>query len=448
MRIRTVRHEDYQVLEKTEIRQLYNVAKKNLRVGFEIEMNYPDIEEEDNARKVLELIQKEFEEKHGFTMSIGKGTMSKKKIKKIYFGRYSNEKLELPVEVEVDGYKEHFLVPYGYEDDSVFIELVASPLTPDIKVIEQSLKTINDIVTKIDMYLIPDCLRNCGLHQTVVFEHLVVKFPQAVVANVIQIVRAFMGGLFYLLSAGNNEKPTRSLAYRNFNPSVWRSGLVSTRHALVFPKGTVNEEIEKTEYWGIEFRYPDGTLSHVLAAAQAVVNTAIVLKAIKLSEYGVVEISNEHYRKNREAILDFQTNNQERESSKRSQFQAYLKSNALDLMKFIGVEILDLDEKAYKVLEKLHEKPLWQRTGVEDYGDREFYKNVDKELLEEKADVDELVKRLEKIMILETAGSKEMRNTKRRLARRLGVRFSELTKLLETNGYVWSERLKRFVMNE
>jgi hypothetical protein len=198
VRIKIEPHRDYPCLKPDEATALFDTAKPLLRVGFEIEFNATDDFDDDPdenrmstsmVNEVLATIQGKFETKYGFTMAIGKDGMNKKKLKRVFSD--GNTRIEVPLEIDIDGYLEHLPVPYGYYDGSTPVELVTSPVEPSTEAVCDIFSKVYDVVESIDhVPLMPNCHRDCGLHQTVVFEHLKPKFPEIVVANTIQITYA------------------------------------------------------------------------------------------------------------------------------------------------------------------------------------------------------------------------------------------------------------------
>lgn len=441
IKIKIAEHQNYKKLSQEETISLYQEAKHSLKVGYEIEMNYSNSQDNSpmNNEILLEKLQKAFKERYGFEMAIGKGNKNRKILKRVFTDNLNN-KIDIPLAVEVDGYQEHLLIPYGYIDGSVPIELVSSPVSPTINSIKNLMEKIHRVVEEVKPDLIPNCLNNCGLHQTIVFDHLTNHLPDVVVANAIQIIRAFTSGLFYLLSSGTEERPSRSLEFRNFNRSVWKTDIsYSNKYGLVYPRYKSYEG--KPKCWGIEFRYPDGTLSNVLASVMGVINSAVVLKAIKLSQYGVIEIPNDSYRKNK-AIVN------ELIYEKLSKSESKAKENAVELLNFLDLEILELDKSAYAILKKLKNKPVWKRIKSEGMMAREIYKKIDQQLLKPSLDDNPLSQQLSQLIILDNSKKTDMRNTTRRLAKKLKMKYAETTELISKNNFLWSNQMEKYVLVE
>lgn len=441
IKLKIAEHNDYKKLGKEKAISLYQEAKHSLKVGYEIEMNYSNNQDnnEANNENLLKELQKAFKKRYGFEMAIGKGKKAKKILKRVFTDNLNN-KIDIPLTIEVDGYQEHLLIPYGYVDGSVPIELVSSPVYPTISSIKGLMDKVHKVVEEVEPDLIPNCLNNCGLHQTVVFEHLATHFPDVVVANTIQIIRTFTSGFFYLLSSGTAEKPSRDLNYRNFNKSVWKTHFQnSNKYSLVYSR--YKNYGDKLKCWGIEFRYPDGTLSNVLASVMGVINTAVVLKAIKLSEYGVIEISNSSYRQSKATVNNLICGSLDKAED-------YAKENVTELLHFLCSEILELDKTAYAVLEKLKDNPLWKRVKTRDMITRETYNKIDKKLLKPSIDNDTLSNKLSQLIILDNSKKTDMKNTTRRLAKKLNLKYAEVTELLSKNNYIWSNEMGKYMLAE
>jgi len=449
MRISIEEHEKYPCLEAEEIRQLYESGKKNLKVGFEIELNtrYPDEDriQDNEAYEILEEIRKGFEEKCGFQMGVGKGVHNKKKVKRTFSDGIT--RVEIPFEVDSDGYKEHLLVPYSYYDGSTPVELVTSPIEPSIKKVKEAFETIQSVTDDLDTHLIPICFNKCGLHQTVVFEHLDPKFPETAVANAIQITRAFLPGIFYLLSSGTKECPTRSLEHRGHNQSIWHRQLNAiAKYSIVFPRGNRKAgNPEEWEYWGIEYRYPDGTQSKILPGVMSIINTAITLKAIKLSQFGVLKIPEDYYRRAKAEILKF--------TDYKTLTDDDLQSNSFlpkiiseELVQFLSEEIISLDKSSMSIIKKLIDKPTWLRVDRESEMTSSKYSEIDNNLMNRQNEVSNTS--LEKALILDTSACRNRRNAVRRIANKIKKSYAETTKVLKLNNYIWSQKMARFVLRE
>lgn len=446
MRIRIEKHSDYELLDADAVTDLCDRAKLDLRVGFEIEMHYRD-EPEDmhgpgyEGADVLNDIQAAFEKKYGFTMAIGKGECNKKKLKRSFSD--GRTQFEIPIEVDIDGYKEHLLVPYGYVDGSTPVELVTSPVAPRISIIRETFDSIYKVVEEVDTGLTPICHNKCGLHQTVVFEHLKTHFPPIVVANAIQIARTFLPGIFYLFSSGTKNRPTRTLEHRGFNGSVWHRHIsMVSKYSMVYPRKNADGL-----YWGIEFRYPDGTQSTVLPGVTAVVNSAIVLKAIKLSRFGIVQISEDYFLKLKNSIDLFTADSLFNDDVLKDDGMIP-RVVARELVKFLSEEINDIDKSAFPILDKLVESPLWAR--VPNYWDMtaKTYRLMDADLLRQEKKGSGIKDRLDMAVSMDASATKDRKNATRRIARQMNLTYADVGKALTEHGFIWSGKLGKFIERE
>lgn len=445
MRLTIDNHKDYEVLSQERCSELIESAKQNIRVGFEIELSYKwepdDLGDLPEDYSILQEIQRAFESQLGFTMAIGKGECAKKKLKRCFSDGIN--RIEIPVEIDIDGYKEHVLIPYGYIDGSVPVELVTSPVEPRVAVVKDVFEKVYKIVKGVDPNLVAICLNKCGLHQTVVFDHLKEKFPPIVAANAIQITRSFLPGLFYLLSSGTTYSPTRSLEHRGLNPSMWRQHINSvSKYSMVFPRNNSD-----SGYWGIEFRYPDGTLSTVLPGVMAAVNTAIVMKAIKLSRFGVLKISEDYFAKLKTSIEMFTITSRFTDEMLESK-NLIPRLVASELMQFLSEEINDIDKSAFRILGVLLEKPVWTR--VKKYSDMSpsTYRQIDAELMNNSMETNAERDCLERVIAIDSSNANDKRNAIRRISRRISTSYAQTSDLLSKHDYVWSGKLAKFVQRE
>jgi len=179
----------------------------------------------------------------------------------------------------------------------------------------------------------------------------------------------------------------------------------------------------------------------------AIVNTAIVLKAIKLSRYGVVKISDEYYQTVKSEItrlIGYKTITVDEIRSP----DLFPKICAEGLIQFLSEEILDTDRSAFPLIKELLKHPVWTR--MDSYSEMvlQKYRDIDVQLFasvvaESPADTDKGTIQMAVEMDYSTA--KDRRNAVRRIATRIQKTYADTNRLLREHGYIWSDNLTKFV---
>jgi hypothetical protein len=325
-------HDKFKVLSKKRLNELLQTARDKLKVGFEIEFNevpYSAIVSKLKDRGII--------------------TDVKSPIKTIYKTQdfYSSnnpnrDKITIQIPEKIDVFKEHELIAYVYNDGSVPLEIVTTAYNLNLFELENNLRKIHNLIHKFSKRATCNCLKGCGLHQTFCFEHKKDKFNRIITANILQICRAFSSGILYLFSFGNRKRRTRDLDFRRLNSSVWICKRVATdKYSFVNNK---QDEL-------IEFRWVDGCNSPFLSSLSALFNYAIIKKAIRLSEFGVLTIDSNFFRKNRDITDEF--------ADSKEIDNKFLKFNALKLLSFLKKELSEVG--IYDYLFCLFKNPMWKR---------------------------------------------------------------------------------------
>lgn len=222
------------------------------------------------------------------------------------------------------------------------------------------------------------------------------SLPEIVVANLHQLIRKYQNAITWM-TMGLND-PEHMTRWEKFRVSVLLTS------AIYDPMIKVRDDVSKTaggnkygwvnysnigfddsgdiKTFHIEFRVADCLLCPSATAALACIYYALVIKAVEISRYGVLEVGDSRWLKNAVTIKDVILNNMksydsgDRFSSTKGllKYQNELVFDSLELthqLKHILIKI----GPAYEVLEKLAERPIaLRRCGGESW------KTIEKDL--------------------------------------------------------------------
>lgn len=209
--------------------------------------------------------------------------------------------------------------------------------------------------------------------------------PEIVLANLHQLHRRYELAMFWIMSAGKEmDHLTR---WSRFRQSIWRFSALRNRmsrvqeelgESIICMSGTNQRgkyasvayhfcEFDRdgdAKTFHIENRIADGTLSPAVATAWAMLTYALVLKAVRLSQYGIMEVGDASYRNQIEAIKPYLIDGETREwGSERKANTAmllphlpWLRENTMEMVNFLKPELHSLGP-AYDVLLSLADKP-------------------------------------------------------------------------------------------
>jgi hypothetical protein len=119
--------------------------------------------------------------------------------------------------------------------------------------------------------------------------------PEIIGRNVRQLLRYYLPALCKIACVKGTEG--REYSYRSYPSCGWRKNVGNEKYCAMFCK-------EKSSAYqsgeGLyEFRYPDAITNINQVYVSSIINAAIVLKAIKLSENGVAMVSTEDKQKSK-----------------------------------------------------------------------------------------------------------------------------------------------------
>lgn len=203
--------------------------------------------------------------------------------------------------------------------------------------------------------------------------------PEIVMANFHQLIRRFQNALTWMTMALN--EPNRMTRWEKFRVSVLDISAIMNNMAFVKDEvsrtsggnkyGFVNYKFSRFDEKGnvsrfhIEMRETDGILSPTVVAALACLHYAIVIKAVEISKYGVVEVGDsewmEHAAKVKESILNnmkgYQDGDRFGNTSHVHKYADYLVADSLELVRQLKHILIQIGP-AYQVLEQLAERPI------------------------------------------------------------------------------------------
>lgn len=204
------------------------------------------------------------------------------------------------------------------------------------------------------------------------------EMPEIVLANLHQLVRRYQSAMTWM-TMGLNE-PERMTRWEKYRVSVLPVSAVMNHmrevqsevssHAGGNKYGWINyNQVEfsnnnNISRFHVEFRAADGLDSPSAIAAIGCMYYALVIKAVEISRYGVVEIGDQEWLEQAEKVKATVLNNtkgyQEGDrfsnTSKMGEYQEILISESLDLVRQLKSILIKIGP-AYEVMEKLAERP-------------------------------------------------------------------------------------------
>lgn len=165
---------------------------------------------------------------------------------------------------------------YAYPDGSVNFELVSGAIP--IKELRNVLETGIDIMREKRIIISPRI--GAGCHQNICSVQLL---PEIIGRNIIQIVRKYLPALCKISCVKDTWK--RNGRFMIFPYCGWRNLGYSKYDAIHLKKRGGRNGLTGGLY---EFRFPDAIININQIMLTAIINSAIVLKAISLSRFGVM----------------------------------------------------------------------------------------------------------------------------------------------------------------
>ena len=208
----------------------------------------------------------------------------------------------------------------------------------------------------------------------------------------------------------------------------------------------------------VEFRFPDGSDSPAQIVTQMFLFRVLLMKAVELSQFGVLRIDDEEaWRDNKRAtvmLTDDSLQRGDRYEVSQSGYQgteaatasahleaqgmtfveavAFAKEDARKLIASLRSHLLSIDGQSLGVLEKLVEKPVWARRAS-----RNTWERIEESLMPKERVIEGLQQNILRVVTLgELTGVPNIANWKFTLSQALGVTQQEVAtafKALEQN---------------
>jgi hypothetical protein len=309
------------------------------------------------------------------------------------------------------------------------------------------------------------------------YSELEKPMPDVILANLHQLYRRFSAAIVWLTSTGDSkEHLTRWLKFRKsilpYSPITssmydlvqkMKTEIDSYRAEEIGKYAIVNynwmrfDEDDKSlvKRFHIEFRGPDGNLSATATTAIAALHWALILKAAKISKWGLLEaftVETAHLQRAIFGTLVNNINNTENRVSHTAEFfangyDAIVIEDALQLIRLLKSELL-LCGNSYEVLNSLAKKPMSIRR-IEGMS----WKDIERSLDTLSVRLDEHDSKVEMAIELGSVSNKSRTREDyvRALAEALDLSLPEeeinksLGKLVSAGKIIWSEPLGAFI---
>ncbi len=177
--------------------------------------------------------------------------------------------------------------------------------------------------------LLPQGIRarpTCGLHYHVLTVGLSEPVPSIILANIWNLTRRYAPELRFLTSAG--DRPEALCRRRNYTshlemvrhtPDIYSMPEIqqSLRKSQIVPEHQNFLNLEHVRFdeqgfvtdFHLEFRFPDADLSPTSIVAKTFLFLSIVLKAVEMSQYGVIHVGRVREWRRKVELLDLLSNN-------------------------------------------------------------------------------------------------------------------------------------------
>jgi hypothetical protein len=208
--------------------------------------------------------------------------------------------------------------------------------------------------------------------------------PEVVLANFHQLNRRYELAMFWLMSSGDNR--LHMTRWAKFRQSIFKYGAMKNRMLRVQEDLAQHIQCMNNNQRGkyasvayhfcefgdegnirtfhVENRIADGVLSPAVATAWAMLIYAMVLKAVRVSQYGIMEVGDREYvakvREIQPCLIDGEHRewgeNRRADTTNLSPHLPWLRENAKELVGFLKPELSNLGP-AYDILLSLADRP-------------------------------------------------------------------------------------------
>ena len=296
---------------------------------------------------------------------------------------------------------------------------------------------------------------SCGMHYHLIAAQNSVEMPDIIVKNLYQLVRRYYPALLYMTGTTGSDghvvrhtpesdRPTyfMSAAHMNISPlgrsmsAVKNSIVESVNRYCAFNMGDGEGDNKDLMFFDgnnvarfhVEFRFPDASDSPAQIVAQMFLFRALLMKAVELSQYGVVKVDSDHVKwsKTKEAVVALQGDdyrlNFDSTGMTFEQAVEFARTDAKNLLWSLRSHIINVDGESWNVLFSMVEKPVWtRRVG------RRTWKAIEDALMPREAVLEGVAQNLLRLISLnQLTGIKNIANWKYAAGQALGVTQNEL----------------------
>ena len=177
--------------------------------------------------------------------------------------------------------------------------------------------------------LLPEGIRvrpTCGLHYHVLTVGLAEPVPEIILANVWNLTRRYAPNLKFLTSGGDQMNALcrrrnhnshlemvrlspGAMSMRELQQKLGQSRIVPEHQNFLNLEHLQFDEDGAVTNFHLEFRFPDADLSPISIAVKNFLFLAILLKAVEMSQYGVIHVGRIRKWKRQVELLDMLSNN-------------------------------------------------------------------------------------------------------------------------------------------
>lgn len=226
----------------------------------------------------------------------------------------------------------------------------------------------------------------CGLHYHLLCLDMCEELDEIVLANLWNLCRKYAPGLKFLTSCGPGGKGLcrrrQHNAHQEFlrlSPATLHMSAIQAelRRSLDVPEHQNFFNLEHvcfTESGAVrdlhlEMRFPDGNLSPTAITAQTFLFFALLLKAVEISQYGLLHVGKVREWRRKQELMDILSNNDgslatSDTSRATPEVIQELRDNAQELLDFIHNQLASISGEAHLVLGDLGREPVSLRRGA------------------------------------------------------------------------------------
>ncbi len=220
----------------------------------------------------------------------------------------------------------------------------------------------------------------CGLHFHILGTGLAEEIPEIVLANFWNMVRLFAPGLKFITSAGKSRQTLCRRRQHNAHQELMR--LSPEKQSMAAIQTVLKKSMEVPAHqnffnlehvrfsesgdiadFHLEFRFPDGDLSPVAITAKTFLFMTMMLKAVEISKFGLLQVDSLSLFKSNKLLMDMISNNNGKLATSDTSaiddvtLEEYRK-NANDLLFFLKSIFLLLDNPSELILQQLALQPI------------------------------------------------------------------------------------------